>query len=143
MEHKFCASCGSSLKENYQFCGKCGTRVFVNRHTIRPYNTKIPGRGFGISSMVLGIIGTFYSIYLLFGTISAINTLEALSFDTDVSAIVPAILLFAILPLLALIFGATAIKRKYKCGISISGLVLGAVGLTASAVSLIIIAANI
>ncbi|MBQ8910720.1 MAG: zinc ribbon domain-containing protein [Oscillospiraceae bacterium] len=142
MVQKFCEQCGSPLKENSRFCVKCGAQVLSESQIIYVNNRKIPGRGYGISSMVLGIIGCFYLFVQLLNIISAIS-LESLSLDIDLIILALNVTLYAVLSLLALIFGILARKRKYQCGISSSGIVLGVLGMAIAVISLIMVAANI
>ena len=94
--------------------------------------TKTPGRGFGISSMVLGIIGLVYT----FSGISSLNQIE-LMYEEMVemgqeyiqSTYLGTLIVISVMPLLALIFGCCARKKGYKNGVSMSGLIMGIIGL--------------
>ena len=95
--------------------------------------TKTPGRGFGISSMVLGIIGLIYT----FSGISTINQMrtmlpemmDELGVAYSAPDYIGVLIVIAIMPLLSLIFGICARKRNYRCGVSMSGLVMGIISL--------------
>lgn len=127
----FCTNCGTELQNGATFCTNCGTPAAgVQPNVVQPMvfvKPKIPGRGFGISSMVLGIIGLVYSFVF---TTSIIESIEAM-YDNDVfieASLVP-ILMFSVLSILSVCFAPAAISRGYKNGISLSGLILGIIGL--------------
>ncbi|MBQ4618026.1 MAG: zinc ribbon domain-containing protein [Clostridia bacterium] len=86
---------------------------------------KIPGRGLGIASMVLGIIGVVYSFSLMIETF----TLSDMRFFEEefFATLLGPILVFAVFPILALSFGGVARQRGYRNGVSTAGVALGAV----------------
>lgn len=129
----FCTRCGTALDETDRFCRSCGNRVDGVMPPVYPPITytkpKTPGRGFGISSMVLGIIGLVYG----FGSwITAVEMLLNQSvYDSLVTLEeeVGSLLVFSVLSILAICFYASARKRGYNNGVSKAGLVTGLVGL--------------
>ena len=62
----YCAKCGTQLPDETILCDKCGFGVGVTKTNaatpyLKPYK---PGKGFGISSLVLSIFGIIYSAIL-------------------------------------------------------------------------------
>ena len=171
MAQRFCPRCGTQLMDNATFCHVCGMTCGTTNMPI-PQNyspqgahqappaqpayyikPKVPGRGFGISSMVLGIVGAFYCFVLMIG-MSALSDVMNISNEilgeefyysssaldsTIYTSMFTAVIMYAIMPLLALIFGFNARKRGYQNGISTSGLILGSLGLVFSLISIIAI----
>lgn len=101
---------------------------------------KTPGRGFGISSMVLGIIGLFYA----FSGISALNELMYLTQFAEEAVIdfVATLIVIGIMPLLAVIFGICGRKKGYKNGVSLSGLIMGIIGLALIVIEIFVLVGN-
>ena len=56
---KFCSNCGNKIDENADVCIKCG--IFVN--DFKKFK-KSNGKGLGIASMVVGIIGVYYAVIM-------------------------------------------------------------------------------
>jgi len=124
----FCRQCGTEMPNEATFCSNCGMPV----GTIQPLvyvKTKVPGRGFGISSMVLGIIGFVYSFLYSITISSMLEEFENSPLSMNPKSILPAIIMLAVLPVLSLCFSPVAIKRGYKNGVSISGLIMGVLAL--------------
>jgi len=170
---KFCAQCGNAVNETDNVCSQCGyvlnpnanvnlgnnnaTQNNTTYNTVSPnqqpaqiYVTKVPvpGRGFGISSLVLGIISLVYSIVLLMPIINYANALERHSFYSQskhelLSSMFAPVAVFAIIGLLALIFGVCAKGRGYKRGPGSAGLILGLLSLVFSVVDIIVICVNL
>lgn len=137
----FCSQCGVKLEENATFCVHCGNRVVpqvvyqpVMYQPVMYYppqmvcqpppKPKVPGRGFGITSMVLGIVGTVGAINMLF----TISMWVDLFWDVGRIILIGMILMYSSMPVLALVFHSSAKQRGYENNISKSGLILGAVG---------------
>ena len=148
MDGKFCTQCGNPLNEKQRFCPSCGAAVVAaeDRPAAQPIQPvmvmkkKTPGKGLGISSMVLGIIGLYYGISTVLGmpkTISNYKAIQASGWGAEgaFEAMLIVILIYSVLSILALAFGGAAIGKKYKNGISISGVVMGLLGLIAYIVS--------
>lgn len=167
----FCPNCGTQLPEGAAACPNCG--AFVNAQQpaqpvqpvqpqYNPYNNmpmgyyvkpKIPGRGAGIASMVLAIIGLVYSFSAF---VTAIGVSVGLSeadrvygsyyeYESAADAVsggfIVAIALFAVLSILGIALGASARNKGYRNGVSTSGLVMGVIGTAIYLISIIIIAA--
>lgn len=145
----FCSKCGASVADGTAFCANCGNPMNAAPQTppapaYNPYSApvapvavkaKTPGRGFGISSLVLSIIGLIYSLYMtaaasLYGAAtdmaSSIIGSAANAYDDEVMG---TILLYSVLSILAVCFAAGAFKKGYKNGVSKAGLVMGIIGL--------------
>lgn len=125
----FCPKCGNVVADGSMFCNHCGNPINVQyvqpvqpvqpvQYYVKP---KIPGRGFGISSMVLGIIGLFYGFVFLM----ALTDIPYYAAES----MLPSVLMFSVLSILAVCFGAAARNRGYNNGICKSGLTMGIIGL--------------
>ena len=128
MSQKFCSRCGAPNSENAMFCANCGNQLYVV--PAQSYTqTKRPGRGLGITSMVLGI----YGLFCAFGSLGVIA--DELYFSVF---ILPLYFIYLISPTLATIFSIFSRKKGYICGISSSGLVMGIIGLSIICLSIFI-----
>ena len=145
----FCQKCGNQIPDGTAFCANCGAPVAaasqptVNQPVVQPIvmvKPKIPGRGLGISSMVLGIIGLLYAFSLAVQLPVALDQLDSVSRWVDTSpayeTFIPLILITSVMSILSLCFAPAAIKRGYKNGISISGLVMGLIGVLCFAIAI-------
>lgn len=106
---------------------------------------KTPGRGLGIASMVLGIIGLVYT----FSGISSLNQLalmyqemEEMGLEYTSSTYLGTLIVIGVMPLLALIFGCCARKKGYKNGVSMSGLIMGIIGLVLILIEILVLIGN-
>ena len=124
--NKFCTNCGNELNENASFCVKCG--VSTNNITTPINKPKTPGKGLGITSMILGIIACFESICSLFIFVCLLIAgeyflpYEKLAFG----------FLFLMVPVTLLIVGGSlglASMSKAKSGMNLTGVILNAVSL--------------
>ena len=115
--------------------------------------TKTRGRGFGISSMVLGIIGLYYALsgMAIVGEVAQFAALGEEMLGEMMGEIPSGMFaesmavslgVFGIMPLLALIFGICARKRGYKNGVSMSGLIMGIIGLVLITLEIIAVAGS-
>ena len=120
----FCSVCGSYLNNGAAFCSHCGSRQCVQQY-VQPVvmvKPKVPGRGLGISSMVLAIIGLVYAAILCIAGGDAFTGVRELSDLTG-------LFLLASLSLMGVIFGGAARSKGYTNGVSTSGLVMGIIGM--------------
>lgn len=107
---------------------------YPNQPPVAYAQPKIPGRGFGIAAMVLGIIGLIYAFAFLGGAVEELEYYqeymyyEADYYDIGFSDIMGLIMISA-MPVLGIIFGLCARRRGYRNGVSTSGLVLGTIGM--------------
>lgn len=111
----------------------------------QPQKVKVPGRGFGIASMVLGIIAVLNAFSLLMvdlstGTITVLDdnyTQGAAAFG--LKFILTFMIVFVgILTLLSVIFGIVSVVKGYK-KTSIAGLVMGGISLIICIVSIFVV----
>ncbi len=103
---KFCVNCGNELKEDQDFCTKCGKKISSNVQTNGNINeqTSPKNNSYALTGFILGLISMF-----------CIN-------------------LFGIVGLLAIIFSSVGLSQINKThedgkGMAIVGLVLGIIGL--------------
>ena len=147
----FCTKCGKQLDDEAAFCSACGNPTSNSYAAQPPYSPaysqpqqivyvrpKIPGRGFSIASMVLSIIGLVYGFSFFVSTIELLELSRRGAVEL-LPEILPAIILFTVLPVLAICFGAAGRNRNYRGGINTSGLVMGFIGLAFNIVSLLLI----
>ena len=52
---KYCANCGNRCADNLAFCNSCGAPL-QQAQPVYAAAPELPGKGFGVASMVLGII---------------------------------------------------------------------------------------
>lgn len=163
----FCSSCGAQMDDNAVFCLNCGAQkaapaqapvqpqapvqapayqqpvyqqpvyqqpVYQQPMYVKP---KIPGRGFGISSLVLGIIGLVYGFIFM---IDVIAMLDSYWFDFDyiLEGMIVPLIIFSVLSILSVSFGAAGFNRGYRNGVCKSGLVLGIIGLCTYVLSVVL-----
>jgi|GEM_PF-1881753 len=155
MSQKFCQNCGAPVAEGAKFCAGCGTPIVaaaaptpapaptpvptpaptpapVPTPVYAPVKQKTPGKGFGITSMILGILGAIAAFGNVFGEEAGIMDLlegKYAYFDGTESELYMSFVVMAILSVLGLIFGLAAKARGYKNGISVSGIILSIVGI--------------
>ena len=128
----FCSHCGKQLEDGALFCSGCGARQGqAEVRTVYLTKPKVPGRGFGISSMVLSIIGLVYSWVF----VSSVGSFLFVEYTNDMwyydlwTSLLTMAVVYSSLPILGVVFGCVSKKRGYKNGISTSGLVMGVIGL--------------
>ena len=128
----FCSRCGKQLEDGALFCSGCGARQGqAEVRTVYLTKPKVPGRGFGISSMVLSIIGLVYSWVF----VSSVGSFLFVEYTNDMwyydfwTSLLAMAVVYSSLPILGVVFGCVSKKRGYKNGISTSGLVMGVIGL--------------
>lgn len=138
----FCTNCGTPYNEGAVVCPNCGypTGAQPQVQYVRYVKPKVPGRGFGITSMVLGIVGLFYGFYLMIGCIALA---VAASLSEIISVMLVAfmfeVLIFSSLSIMATAFSIAAKNRGYINGISKSGTVMGVIGLAMYLLSTIVL----
>ena len=119
-----CSECDKEISDKSAYCINCGCPLFPhsnlydNQTYVPVSNTPIvykhiPGKGFGVASMVLGIIGLFFSLIWFL-----------ISISTGISDFIIMIVLF-LFPVLACIFSYIAICKGYSSGIRRVGQLLG------------------
>lgn len=157
----FCKFCGSSIADNSQFCAVCGGRVnapVVNPTPVytppvpvnyvpvpQPAKPKVPGRGFGITSMIMGIAALYYFVLypycmltiLHFGSPYAFPGFDSLMLASFLTTMI----LYTALPILGIVFSNIAHKRGYINNISRSGRIMSIISLVAFIPALILLIA--
>ena len=111
----YCKECGREVSDKAKFCPQCG------------FTFKIKGRGFAITSMVLGIIACTYSLPLFIRTLTLMtDTLIVFRKETaEASALLSGFML--IVAALSLIFGIVSASVGCKLKKRAAGITLGAV----------------
>lgn len=111
----YCKECGREVSDKAKFCPQCG------------FTFKIKGRGFAITSMVLGIIACTYSLPLFIRTLTLMtDTLIVFRKETaEASALLSGYML--IVAALSLIFGIVSASVGCKLKKRTAGITLGAV----------------
>ena len=167
----YCKNCGAQFPGDSVFCQNCGQSVQeysptmqtptyyengnygMNNVPVNEGKKKIPGRGFGIASLVLGIIGLLDSLYALMMSLvinfatsgifeemlrksyNSSDLTGEISFDTFYNMFIGSLhtvaifysVIILVLGVLSLVFGLRAISKGYKKSISIAGVVLGGI----------------
>ena len=136
MQPRFCNYCGAALPEGAAFCPACQQPVSSQPVVHYYVKQKVPGRGFGISSMMLGIVGVFYSVLFL---VVSNNTTENISNAPLTFTSLYTTVVYAVPSILAIIFGFASRNRGYRNGVSTSGLFLSCIGLFASLLSILLL----
>ena len=85
-----------------------------------------PGRGFGIASLVLGIIGILFSLSVLIAVFSSVSSYYRYYYSM-LGEVLTVSLIHSPLTILACIFSGVALSKGYRTGVSKSGLVLSMV----------------
>ena len=145
----YCTKCGAQISDSDRFCAICGNPVTEQENAalqVQPQtqlqtpnydngSSQKPGRGLGVAGMVLGITSLLYGFVFF---ILAIRTAIQYSMDfgynwyestVDASGPVPLVLFFAVLPVLAVSFSATAKSKGNNTGINKAGLITSIISL--------------
>ena len=156
----FCKFCGSSIADNSQFCAVCGGRVnapVVNPTPVytppvnyvpvpQPVKHKVPGRGFGITSMIMGIAALYYFVvypYLMLAVLSVDLPYALPGFDSFMLVtFLTTMILYSALPILGIVFSNIAHNRGYINNISRSGRIMSIISLVAFIPALILLIAT-
>lgn len=135
---KFCVNCGQKLNENAAFCVNCG--VAVNNANLVNNTPKPSGKGTSIASMVLGIIGSIYSLMTLLIFSAIFEEVNYFDYGDKIVFAFIFLLIPVIISVTGLVLGLIN-KEKVRTGISLTGLILGyiSVGLCVLSVLLLIL----
>ncbi len=101
------------------------------------FKKKIPGRGFGISGMIMGILAVVYGVVPFLNIITvdfSYNRINAQLHLTNLLMNMYPIIFAA----LALIFGVASRGRGYKSGQSTSAIVMGVISLAFCAITIVL-----
>jgi len=151
----FCPKCGTQLHDDSNFCNKCGFNFAQPNQQYQPYaqpyyvpvytKPRIPGKGLGIASLILGIFGiiyssmlssmalqaTFYSFAYDSGNTDIYKNLKMVMvklFDSDnIENIIAIIFTCLVCTVLAFIFAIVSKNKGYQNKISKSGFILSVV----------------
>jgi len=110
----------------------------------QPPKPKVPGRGFGIASMVLGIISVVIAFSAL---VSVVEWFLVTPYDifngyvtvTELVDIISDLCSFGLMAVLALIFSLIARRAGFKTGISLAGLILAIIGLSLAVTTVVLL----
>ncbi len=125
----YCNECGREVSDKAKFCPQCG------------YTFKIKGRGFAITSMVLGIVACTYCLPLVFATVVRMLPYSVSFFSLLEGGTVIVLFLSAFMltvGVLSLIFGILSSVRGSKLKKTTAGISLGSISCLLSLICLII-----
>ncbi len=111
-----CSECKREISDKAKSCPHCGCPI------------KVEGKGFGTTSLVLGIISCVYSLPA---------AITALLESPDNNASILLIAYIMIIAILSLVFGLISHKMGCKLGRKTAGLVLSIISLTILTISMI------
>lgn len=116
----------SQTQQHYQQTNSYEHSAYHPAYCVRP---KIPGRGFGIASMILGISGISGCLLTVITLLSINAGVIDSIIGKGLASLICAIFVFDSLlyAVLAYIFSVISRKRGYRNGISMSGLILSVV----------------
>ena len=150
MDVLFCPQCGNPISNAAQGCPVCGYPFApakppeilqipfpydpAGRPSAYPYfytyKRKMPGKGFGVASLVLGIIGTFYSFVFFLGVTTIYYLQECAAGSPSGNATSGFSLLgleLLIFGILAVIFGIVPISKGHRAAKTKAGIILGGI----------------
>lgn len=131
----YCNNCGTQVSENAKFCENCGSTVnsyqyysgqpqYNYQYPPQQYSyyprPKTPGKGQGIASMVLGIIGLVYAFLFFIAVVES---------GGDIADMAAVVFIMSPLSIMAICFANAAANNGYICGISNAGRITGIIGL--------------
>ena len=122
----FCYNCGTQLPDGTAVCNVCQKpQPQMPPLVAYQYNRpKIPGRGLGISGMILGIIGLVFCTTHFFDTLNTWNTSLF-----SASGTLKLAFYFSVLPILAVSLAGAGKAKGYRNDVSTSGIVMGIISL--------------
>jgi len=131
---KFCPNCGKKIIEGADVCIGCGK--FLNKKPAKvEVNEKPFNKGFGITSMVFGIVSIIWSLSMLLSIDMGIEELKVEMYYNG--GLIYMLLyfigytLFSLTPaILGMIFGIKQVKKE-KTGFATSGLIMSFISLVA------------
>lgn len=127
-----CPECGKEISDQAVSCPNCGYPLKPDT-TLVVVRKKLPGRGFGIAGLVLGILGVVYSTVFLLSMLSgSIQKAMLYSFISPLAMV-------AVLGALALIFGIVARVQGHKMTKSNAAIVMGSITIASCIASFLIV----
>ena len=120
----FCKNCGLPVGNKSNFCVHCGTKITTPQMPRK-------GRGLGIASMIVGILSGVIALELLVLSFVA-HAVPSLAKGAHVFLIF--IPIYAVLPVLSIIFSTKARAQGYSGALGKVGLKLGTASLIALAI---------
>lgn len=167
----YCSQCGKQISDLAPVCPQCGAPQQVAPqyqnpvqpiYMVQPVKPKIPGRGFAITSMVLGIIGVYYAFGSVITSIMTPliervskaktyfydesgdlvyghnDTFEAVTDSILTTSVLMMIIFTFILGALALIFGVASHNRGCKLKKKTAGIAMGIITLIVTLICAVI-----
>ena len=123
----FCQHCGSELSSTGHYCEHCGTAAGA----VAPARQGVPGRGLAITSLIFGIISGVIGLEVFILTLVLPNLP-----DHAFPIFIP---IYALFPMIALIFSSSAQKKGYKRALNRIGLLLSIGSLCLLAITALIL----
>jgi len=120
----FCTKCSAELKKKTSICEHCGTAAAIQSNSTKRH---VPGKGFGIASMAMGIFSVWFLLIVIMMFVSVPDPIANIG-----SFYAHGLLSFSIVPILSFIFSLVSMKRGYRNSISKSGLYMSIAGIIAT-----------
>ena len=115
-----CPECQKRISDRAFSCPNCGYQLNIE---YAPYKRPIPGRGFGIASMIMGIFALLY-VFSVLRVVIQIQKIER-------NSVIVAVLVPFVFTVLSLVFGYVSHTRGYNKGIKKAGIIMGEIALAA------------
>ena len=127
----FCRNCGQEILAGARFCSNCGTpdsvvAVYAYAQPPRKPSPKIPCRGLGIASMIVGIVGVAYTACMF------LVSIMVFAMEQDYDDILPMVIItgfFGAMSLVSLVMSIAAILRGNSTGQAKTGLITSIIGI--------------
>ena len=147
----YCRNCGNQIDAAATFCTACGAQQVVVQpvqyQQVVYTKPKVPGRGLGISAMVVSIVGLLNALSMFmsaiaftslassgvfeameeFGEMGEFSAADAIGTAASLSVLL-GVIMYSSLSIMAIPFAKIAMKRGYINGISKSGMIMGVLG---------------
>lgn len=154
----YCKNCGTTINDNTTFCPQCGARNdqgsqpnYSQPNYSQPNygqpsygqpagysKPKVPGRGFAIAGLVLGIIGLIAAFIDMVGYLGDSSLARAAArYFEDV--FLSEMALDIVLCSLGVCFGSIAKKKGCVNGVANAGFITGLIGLACAVICIIVV----